>query len=237
MKVCILYIAVTHGNKTSDYIARFASTYHEHPPEYEHHTIVCCNGGPLSKEQCLLFSGIKCDFWPRANDPGYDLSAYMAAAKTVAADFELLLCLGESNYFWKPGWLKRIVQAVEKHGEGMYGPFATHVVRAHLQTTAFAISPRLLLDYPLPVVDRVSRYEMEHGERALWRRLHRKGYPVNLVTWDGEWNPGQWRVPKNNLWSGDQSNVLWRSIHTQRWEEADQKRKRSWELSANRPFR
>lgn len=237
MKVCILYIAVTHGPKTSDYIARFAGTYHEYPPEYEHHAIVCCNGGPITKEQCLLLSSLKCDFWPRVNDPGYDLSAYRDAAKTVASDFELLICLGETNYFWKSGWLKRIVESVEKHGEGMYSPFATHVIRAHLQTTAFAISPKLLLDYPLPIEDRQSRMEFEHGERALWRRLRKKGYPVKLVTWSGDWSPGQWRLPRNGLWAGDQRDLLWRCNHSERWDQADEKRKRSWQQSADRPFK
>lgn len=237
MKICLLYIAVTNGPKTFDFASRFSASYHAHPPGCNHDMIACCNGGPLDHETAVVLSGLNAKFWPRKNDPGFDLSAYIEAARTVAANYDALVCLGESNYFWKPGWLKRIVDAWEKHGEGMYGPFATHVIRAHLQTTAFVISPRLLCDYPLLVNDRPSRLEFEHGERALWRRLRKKGYPVKLLTWDGEWNPGQWRLPENVLWKGDQSNLLWRANHADRFAEGDAKRKRNWQRSADRPFR
>lgn len=237
MKIALLYIAVTHGAKTLDFASRFASSYHDHPPGIEHKIIACCNGGPPSDELATVFAGMNAAFWPRKNDSGYDLSAYMEAASFVAKDYDMLLCLGESNYFWKSGWLKRMADVWSKYGEGMYSPFATHVIRAHLQTTAFAVSPRLLLDYPLPINDRPSRMEFEHGERALWRRLRKKGYPVKLVTWSGDWSPGQWRLPKNGLWAGDQSDLLWHSNHSDRFREADDRRKRSWTASANRPFR
>lgn len=237
MKICLLYITVTHGSKTLDFASRFAASYREHPPGIEHDAIVCCNGGPPSSDVAVAFAGTGAQFWPRANDPGYDLSAYMEAARTIAKDYDMLLCLGESNHFWKAGWLKRMADAWLKHGEGMYSPFASHVIRAHLQTTAFAISPKLLLDYPLPINDRPSRLEFEHGERALWRRLRKKGYPVKLVTWSGDWNPGQWRLPQNGLWAGDQSDLLWHANHSQNWAEADDRRKRSWTASANRPFK
>jgi len=58
-----------------------------------------------------------------------------------------------------------------------------------------------------------------------------------LVTWSGDWNPGAWRLPKNGIWKGDQSDCLMRCNHLVRYEEADEKRKRSWQISADRPFK
>src|SRR6185369_6686092 len=106
--------------------------------------IVACQGGPLPTETALLFAGLNAKFWPRINDPSRDIGAYLDAARTVAKDYDMLLCLGESAHFQREGWLRRIVEARERYGPGMYGPFATHVIRAHLQTTAFFIPPNLL---------------------------------------------------------------------------------------------
>jgi len=198
---------------------------------------VACQGGPLDTETALLFAGLNARFWPRVNDGARDLGAYIEASKTICKNYDMLLCLGESNHFWKEGWLKWMVDARERYASGMYGPFATHVIRAHLQTTAFFITPSLLASYPFPVTDRQSRYALEHGDRSLWRRLHARNIPVKLVTWDGDWAPGQWRLPQNCLWRGDQSNLLWHCNHSQAYQEADETRKRNWAMSADRAYR
>lgn len=237
MRCAIIYIAVTHGPQTFDLCARFCSTWNSWPPGVDCDLIVACQGGPLDTETALLFAGINAKFWPRVNDEARDLGAYIEASKTICKDYDMLMCLGESVYFHRAGWLKRLTEATQRYGPGMYGPFATHVVRAHLQTTAFFCAPKFLREYPLSVTDRKSRYEFEHGERALWRRLHARNIPVKLVTWDGEWAPGQWRMPKNCLWRGDQSNCMMFANHTDRYRDADETRKRNWEMSANRPYK
>jgi len=197
---------------------------------------VACQGGPPKTETALLFAGMNAQFWPRINDESRDIGAYLDAARTVSKDYDAILCLGESVHFFREGWLRRLVEARQRYGPGMYGPFATHVIRAHLQTTAFLIPPNLLREYPLQVTDKKSRYEFEHGERALWRRLHARNIQVKLVTWDDCYDPKQWRLPPNGLWKGDQSGLLMHSNHSQRWQEADETRKRNWSASADRPY-
>lgn len=236
MRISIVYTAVTNGPLTENYCARFAATFREFPPGVECEIVVACNGGPLPKSTSLIFSGMSAKMFPRVNDPSWDLGGYFDAARGPCADADMLLCLGESNYFHKEGWLKRLVDAWENHGPGMYGPFASNVVRAHLQTTAFCCSPTLLKQYPIRVCDKASRYALEHGEQSLWRRTAARGMPVRLVTWDGDWEPRMWRKPPNILWRGDQSNCLWWSNHTDRYRDADSKRKLNWARSADRPF-
>ena len=209
MKVALVYITVTNGIKTFDFASRFASSYIDYPPLFPHDTVIVGNGGPPKNEVGLLFSPMKPKVWPRKNDNEWDISsAYIEASKTLCKDYDMMLCLGESNYFHKPGWLMRIVDAWQKNGPGMYGPYATNVVRAHLQTTAFCCPPALLANYPFQVTDKKSRYDFEHGERALWRITARRKIPVRLVTFDGDYLPQDWRKPKNILWRGDQSNCL-----------------------------
>lgn len=235
MKVVVAYIAVTHGTATEDFASRFSATYQMFPAGHDHQLIIACNGGPLSFERAMLFANLNCEFFPRQNDPGWDLSAYIDIAKQTDAD--MLVCLGESVYFHRAGWLARLVDAWVKHGPGMYSPFASHCVRAHLNTTAFACSPKHIAKYPYPVVDRATRYAFEHGENAMWRILNRLGYPVMMVTWDGEWMPGQWRYPDNIMMRGNQSNCLMFCNHSDRWALAPLHTKLSMSAASDRPFK
>lgn len=234
MKIVVCYIAVTNGGLTEDYCARFVTTYHEFPPGIEHETIVVSNGGPLSQNITLLFWDMNASMWPRENDPGWDITAYIAAARGPCADADMILCLGESVYFHREGWLKRLVDAWAKHGPGMYGPFASNLVRSHLNTTAFFTSPVLLRQSPVNPRD---RYGWEHGEHSFWRWVSGRGMPVRLVTWDGEWEPRSWRSPPNILWRGNQSNCLMWCNHTDHYAGAAPRIKSRWANNADRPFK
>lgn len=237
MKICLCYLCVTHGRISHEFAARFAATYHEYPPGVEHDTLVICNGGPLKSDLSSMFFSMSPMLWPRANDGGWDISAYMAAARGPCAGYDMMLCLGESNYFHRQGWLKRIADAWQKYGPGMYGPYSSNAVRAHLNTTAFASAPGMIAKYPAQVTNRAERYQFEHGERSFWRRLSAQGRPVRLVTWDGEWEPRLWRFPQNILWRGDQTNCLMWCNHSDGYSNANLQTKKSWMRNSDQAFK
>jgi len=235
-KVVVAYIAVSAGPKTADFCARFVATWLQNPPGVECSLTVICNGGPLLMETELLFSPIEnVAFYQRPNDGGWDVSAWIDYSHHTDAD--MMVCFGESVCFHRAGWLKRLAEAWAMHGPGMYGIFATHLIRAHFQTTAFACDPKFLRTYPRVVKNRQDRYFFEHGEQALWRRVSRQGKPAMLVTWDGVWPPGAWRLPRNVIWRGDQSNVLVHANHTERYFDAADDTKRVWERNADSRYR
>ncbi len=236
-KVVVLYIAVANGPITEDYAARFVTTYREYPGGHEHDLMIVANGGALPTSAAVLFQGLNARMWPHANDDGWDVSAYIDAAKGPCATYDMMVCLGESVYFHREGWLRRLAQAWNTHGPGMYGPYASNTIRGHLNTTAFCCHPFMLKNYPKRVVTRPDRYEFEHGEHALWRRLNERGVPVRMVTWDGEWDHRSWRTPRNILWRGDQSNLLVWCNHSDRFAEADAKVRQSWLRTCDQPFR
>lgn len=237
MKIVVCYICVTNGSVTEDYASRFVTTYHEFPPGEDHDTLVISNGGPISTSLTVLFSNMNAMMFPRQNDGGWDISAYIDAAKGPCANYDMMLCCGESIYFHRSGWLKRLCDAWKKVGPGMYGSLSSNLVRAHLNTTGFCAHPILLAQYPEPVVDRASRYAFEHGTNSLWRRVQARGMPVRLVTWDGEWLPREWRSPPNILWRGNQSNCLMWCQHTDRYAKMDITTKVRWANGADRPFK
>lgn len=174
--------------------------------------------------------------FPRTNDGGQDLTGYLDAAAGPCAAYDAVLFLGESVFFRREGWLRRLQEAWERHGPGFYGPFSSNNVRAHLQTSAFFCSPMMLRSYPFRPLSRAERMNFEHGERSLWRRLAQRGVPVRLVTWDGEWPPMLWRMPLNIIGRGTQENLLMMNNHALAWAEASPLTRHQWSVQYDRPF-
>lgn len=236
MTCAVIYTAVQNGPITSDYCARFVATWMEYPPGYPCDLYVACNGGHLATDQKLMFLPMSARMFPRVNDCGLDLTGYMDAVRGPCKDYDAVLCLGESIYFTREGWLLRLVEAWQKYGPGFYGPFGSNNSAPHLQTSAFFCSPETLRSYPVRPYDRPSRFEFEHGHRPLWRRCSERGMPVRCVTWDGEWVPRMWRYPKNILWRGDQSNLIMRNNHSDGWDNANAQTKQQWSAKADVSF-
>lgn len=235
MKITVAYIAVTHSPNMPNLSARFAASWQLYPPGVDCKLVVICNGGPLKPEHEFLFAGLpNVTFNHRTNDEGKDISAYIELSRTTDAD--MLVCMGESVYFHRSGWLSRMVEAWNKHGPGMYGFFASHAVRAHMNTTAFVIDPKHLREYPRQVITHDERYEFEHGKHSMWRRLMMRRIPVMFVTWDGVWPPRRWREPKNILHRGDQSNLLISCNHTDRFKNASPRVKSEWSMQADKMY-
>lgn len=230
------YVAVAGGPITSDYIARFVTTWQEYPPGSDTDLVVISNGGPLSTEQSVLFSSLDAKMFIRSND-GWDIGGFVDAARGPCKDYDSVLWVGESNYFHREGWLKRLAESYAKYGPGFYGPYSSNAVRGHLNTTAFFCPPLLVRQYPIKVVTRADRYGFEHGENALWRRVHAQGKPCRLVTFDGEWEPRMWRYPQNILWRGDQTNLLMFCNHSDNFDHVDAKTKAVWARRADAPCR
>jgi hypothetical protein len=172
--------------------------------------------------------------FPRVNDEGKDLTGYIDAARGPAKDYDMLVCLGESIHFHREGWLKRLVETWTTIGPGLYGPFASNLVRPHMNTTAFCTSPKLLQRCP---ISGKARYSFEHGQNSFWHWVAGHGMPVRLVTWDGSWPPQLWRMPQNILWRGDQSNCLMFCNHVERWRDASPDTKVKWSRGADQPFK
>lgn len=233
MRVALVYICVTQGVRTAFFASRFVGTYMTADPGHPHETLIVCNGGPLSTELGLMFEPLNPQFFPRENDPGWDLSGYIAAAHGPAAEVDCMVCMGESIYFHRLGWLARIAEEWNRYGPGMYGFYSSFIQRPHMNTTAFATHPRLLREYPFPVRTHGERYNFEHGHNSFWRYVKNRGMPTRLVTFDGAWEPFLWRFPPDILFRGTQENCLCLCNHTERYANADNGTKAAWSAHAD----
>jgi hypothetical protein len=211
MTATVVYVyAVAAGGQYHDYALRFLESYHAFPPRMVHETVVVLNGGKATAEIRCLFSSLpNLRFLVRDNS-GKDIGGFIAAAKTLTAD--LMVCFGSHGYFWREGWLRRMVEAREKHGPGLYGSSASYEVLPHLNTVGFWVDPPLLASYPWPVITDDDRYNFENqrtqDNRQFWKLVYRQGKPVLLVTWDGEYQWWDWRSPPEIFRRGGQTAML-----------------------------
>jgi hypothetical protein len=194
---------------------QFVKSYHAHPPGVDHETVIVMQAGRLSAEMTQLFASL-----PKVNvyhhdDTGHDIGGYLAVSKHIQTD--LMVCFGGSTFVRKQGWMRRMVEAVDKHGAGMYGPTASYQITPHLNTTGFWLPTKLLAAYDKPVVTRHDRYEFEHGISSFWRELFfSRKLPVKCVTWEHELDWWDWRAPhiENLYHRGDQSASLTHFRHS-----------------------
>lgn len=211
MRVAITYIFPLNGQGQHGVKAmRFLDTYHKHPPGLDHDTIIVCNGGEASAETHFMFSSLPNLMMMEHDDKqGQDIGGYQYAALHYPCD--LMVFLGGNSYLRREGWLKRILESFQKHGDTLYGATAHRGVgniHPHIRTTGFWMSPALLNQYPMRVTRNDQRYPFEHGPNCLTTWVTALGKTPLLVSWDGEYEWKNWDNVPNGYHKGDQSNVL-----------------------------
>ncbi len=152
----------------------------------------------------------------RYDGEGWDCGAWQWAAKNIQT--ELLCCFNSSTYITGDGWLKRFVDSVREHGDGLYGPLTSYEVFPHVRTPCMVFQPDVVNDYPHEVKDRASTYRFEclrwpDGTGTFTEWVQKKGLQTRLVTWDGSYDVPDWRKPPNIFRRGDQSNVIVKDRH------------------------
>ena len=227
-RITLVYVHAAAYPNQQGLAQRFVDTYHANPPGRDHESVIVLNGGG---NQSALFDSLPRVRYVTRPDQGWDIGAYLHVALSMTDG--VMLCFGGNSHFARPGWMNRVSEAWIKYGPGFYGTFATYEVAPHINTTGFWCSPQILNSYGTLVISKQDRYEFEHGYNAMWRMCMRSGWPAKLVTWDGEYDWHQWRVPSNIYRRGDQSNCLFRFNHTDNYQNADEPTKRYMESLAD----
>lgn len=166
---------------------RFVTSYRQNPPLKDHMMVVVSNGGRpngLAYSQFSFITGTK--FLYREN-VGMDIGSYQFAAQEVICD--LMVFLGGGAYLRGPGWLRRMVEAYESLGDGLYGCTGNQGdgkvrVWPHVRTTGFWCSPKLINRHPYRVIDNNMRYPYEHGSDGLTTWVLSQGKSAWIVGWD-----------------------------------------------------
>jgi len=241
MKVEVIY-QLPMDNLTPEFLAcaeMWADTYREYSAGADHEVVICCSNGVATERERSLFRGIKCRFEEIASN-GWDIGAFQTMAERLTSDFAVFM--NSRTYFWKPGWLARLVATRLEVGEGLFGASASYEYcplgsntgpNPHIRTSCFACSPAVLSEYPYRVDSRDDGFRFESGCWNFSTWFEDCGYPVRLVTWDGAYRKDQWRTPPNIFRRGDQSNCLVQDRHTTMWRNASDELKRVFSASAD----
>lgn len=189
---------------------RFTTYYRQYSADYPH-TLIVVGNDPNWRNYKRHFEGIPC-FFIEGDNIGHDIGAFQSVANDVTCD--LIVFFGSSSYVTAKGWLKRMVEAYQKHGRGIYGSTASGQdlrvgVYAHIRTTGFWMPPDLLKSYPYEVdSSQQSRYAFEHGQLNITNWVLNQGGKVLMVTWIGEYESHQWSTAPNAFRNGNQSAII-----------------------------
>jgi len=204
--VTLIYIYPVGHDEHDGYAKRFVQSYLKFQAGYPHETMVVCNGGAPNDFIRGLFRNIPCKFFQH-DDSGWDIGAYLAVVRAIKT--EAVFCCGGLTHFKRFGWLKKLVDAWNKFGAGLYGSLGSYQYGIpHLVTTGFLCPTHLVSSYPGKVVTYEDRAEFEHGVKSLTNLALCLCMPAKLVTWCGVHSLDELWNPENVLNKGDQSNCL-----------------------------
>ena len=211
-KIVIVYVYPEDGRgQHGAYAQRFVDSYNQFPAGIDHDTLVVCNGAPVTEGCKARFASLPNLFFLEHDDSGWDIGAYQLAARTVPCD--MMVFLGGSTFFRRAGWLARMYQAFQSHGNAQYGAMGNRGnipfnVWPHIRSTAFWCHPALLAAYPY----RISRYEQrhpfEHGRDCFSEWVKRSGLLNWVITWTTEYQESMWDNTQAGFHRGDQSDLL-----------------------------
>lgn len=225
MRVCYLCktrIAVVYCfPMVGDFVGsahRFVASYVSNPPNYDHDTVIVCNGGTANSSTHALFAPIpNCKFVTHDNS-GYDIGAFQAVARKLTTD--LVVFFGSSSFLPKAGWLKRMVEASDSRGPGLFGTMHNTgdpncKVEPHIRSTGFWLSTKLFNQYPYQITEPSHRYPFEHGEICITSWVIKSGLHAWVANWEHEFPETQWGSIPNSFHRGDQSGLLVRDRLTE----------------------
>lgn len=216
MTVALIYVHIARPEAAEEFNAeavKFVSTYKQFPPGCQHDIVVVFCNGKATPEMIEIYEGLtpKNVFYEGA---GRDIGAQQEAARGIKSDF--VVAANSRVQFRKEGWLKRMVEAREQNGPGVYAAMASYEgcplgqvwPNPHLRTAFYGMDARLWREFPHTVNSREDSFRFESGEWNIANWCEANGHRAMLVSWGGCWDRQDWRKVPDGFRSGDQSNCL-----------------------------
>ena len=191
IKPTVVFVRVNTKPEYAHGQQRLLDSYLKYKPQIPHDLVIIDRKGDspddVSGAQHLRYDG-----------GGWDCGAWQFAARNI--DTELLICFNSSTYIMGYGWMERFIAAVEKHGDGLYGPLTSNEIVPHVRTPCFVFTPKVIADYPREVISREDTYRFESmgwpdGIPNITQWVADHGHATMLVTWYGEYDQNHWREP------------------------------------------
>lgn len=218
MTPTVVFVRVVGKPEYEPVAKRWADSYRKHRPTIPHEVVMI----ERYADGDGSFADITTDV-VRYDGGGWDCGAWQFAAASLGARF--LICFNSTTTIQGDGWLERFMDAVEAHGNGLYGPMASLEVAPHIRTPCMAFTPDVMIHYPHTVRTREETYQFESmgfgGTPNVSLFTRERGLPVKMVTWSGVYDLLDCRKPANVFRSGDQSDLIVKDKHAEHYEQSD----------------
>lgn len=211
MKIEVVYIYPNNGRGRESLCARFRDSYLANPAGLDHELIVVCNNEPPNEEAAKFWEGVNGHRFLEHDNTGWDIGGYQHAARESQAD--LMVFFAVHAYLRRPGWLKRMVDAMDEHGpKALYGSMQVREailigIWPHIRTTGFWLDPKVMAEYPHRVSEPGQRYPFEHGPESLTMWCA-KNYGCYAATFKGVYDMNHWHEVEQGYHWGDQKEML-----------------------------
>lgn len=217
MKITVLYLHVVKSGYASappaeyylPFSQRWARTYREYNAGCAHELIILCCGAPADEHVKATYGGLFCTYDTYLG-AGSDIGACQSALKKLSG---FVVCMSTPVYFWRPGWLRRLVEAREFFGDGLYGPMASYQNAPHIRTSCWGVDAATFQKYPhlIDCREKCCWAESYDHQGELWQIS--KWYasinkPALMVSWSEVSDKAHWRTPENIFRRGNQTNCL-----------------------------
>lgn len=211
LKIVVVYIYPFNGaNGRDNFGKRFVDTYGKFPSGEEHELIVVSNGEAPNDQTQTLFSALSNVSFFQHDNSGYDIGGFQHVAREVQCD--LMVFFSNTAYLRREGWLKRMVEAFQTHGDILYGSMSVPDnlgagIWPHIRTTGFWMNPILLLRYPILIHTPEQRYPFEHGPDNLTMWCAKNAGAV-VATFNNIYGMDKWREVVDGYHWGEQKELL-----------------------------
>lgn len=219
MNVVVVYVYPGNDARNYEsYVMRFLESYHSYPAGHPHQSVVVIPKHLHRTETLCLFSVMENLILLEHDNSGWDIGAFQLAAQTFP-QADLMLFFGTTTWIKGFGWLRRVVESFEKHGDALYGAMGnrgnTRIgVYPHIRTTGFWVRPEHMNQYPVRILRPEQRYPFEHGKDSFTQFMFQSGKRAFVVSWTSEYEMENWDSIPNGYHRGDQTNMLFGDRHS-----------------------
>lgn len=253
LRVCVCYPFPLDARETFEPFARrYVESFQKYPPGCDHDFFLAYMN-PATRmigAKVVLSEPLVEDF--KSFDPlnptvfkvwsdGIDIGCAQTMAPNLAdMEYDFAVFSTSRVYFHREGWLRRLVEARENYGDGLYGATGSYECpngepekfpNPHMRTVLYGCNPRIMANMAevCPVTNRVSAHKFEAGRWNFAQFFYDLGRPVKMVTWNEELDVNDWRKPDSIFRRGDQSNILCHDKHSDAYLDASPEEKRRLE--------
>ncbi len=208
------------------FVERFCRSFKEYPQGDAVVQPVLCNGDPYEAIEILDIIPTSSRCRPMFySGGGCDIGCAQLVADSILGN-PFLVCMTSRCYFHRNGAIRKLSEARESHGPGLYGCSASREGgRLHLCTRAYALDAEDLRAYPHRIIkrggDRGGGTFFETGannpDGNLLEWMERRDRPGRLVFWDRVCEKQDWFTVPSRFRNGDQSAMLVHDLHTDNW--------------------